>query len=89
MTDWNRKQEAAKRRDVRNIKSEQIRFKAAKKNTKCWCKGKIGIKHEFKCMPWSSSHIKDAKILACIKCGKQIDYYLPWYRKSPKPSWYT
>lgn len=90
MTCDNRKQDAANRRDFRNAKTpESDKLASAKKNTKKWCKGKVGVKHDPVCTPWNTTIlVSDARILACSKCGKHLDYYLPWPKQKPKPSWW-
>ncbi len=82
-----RKQGAAKRRDARATKTDApARPVAAKKNTKRWCKGKVGREHKLECMkaptlmlgdPPRDMHEHD-RVLACTVCGKQLaSYFAP------------
>lgn len=55
------------RRSARNF-TEPDAAKGAKKNTRKWCKGKVGRKHTlalFNKYTWSTSH-------KCVNCGKEI-----------------
>jgi hypothetical protein len=84
MSDW--KAGAVKYRDARHTKGpDGHRPVAGKKDTKKWCRGKVGVKHELKCMPWST--LTTGRVLACVNCGKHLDYYLPWPTQTPKPAW--
>lgn len=52
----------------------------ARKNTKRWCRGKEGIEHVPKCMPYGDGaalFLKEWRALVCVTCGKQMDYYAP------------
>jgi len=87
MSDW--KEQAAKRRDKRNIKEpETNKPQPSKKDTRKWCKGKVGKEHQMKVIRYSDIHKwslnKKAKILFCSVCGKELDIY--WGGKN-KPEW--
>jgi hypothetical protein len=44
----------------------------ARKNTKRWCRGKVGLKHQPE---WKSDvHLPAFRILACTICGRHLDY---------------
>lgn len=92
MSDW--KQDAAKRRDARNSKDTVRPKGGSKRDTKRWCKGKVGVEHTPKCFdyaevkrgPW----LKGWKLLACTECGKELDTWWPSARnKRNKPDWVT
>lgn len=86
MSDWT--ESANKRRDARHTKGpERSRPKPAKKDTKKWCRGKVGVEHEPKCM---QGRFPEYRILACVKCGKELDHYWParWMTtQPPRPAW--
>ena len=79
-----------KRRDFRHTHDgpETSRHRGKRKNTKKWCKGKVGVKHDFKPTPWrvpggySDMFIVDR----CDNCGREINVrpvsrYWPWTKK--------
>lgn len=98
MEDW--KARANKRRDERHTKTpETNRPTPAKKNTKKWCKGKVGREHQTRVMSGeeknrSFQHVdgskfvsmKNWKFLICIVCGKELDIYYGGSSKR-KPDW--
>lgn len=56
-----------------------------KKDTKRWCKGRVGIKHEPR---WIADlrFSSGAMVFACAKCGKHFDWYSPLFgRKYEQP----
>ena len=60
-------------RDERGVKlPEKQRNLPANKNTKKWCKGKIGTEHFCKIFPGKYAKIQT---LNCINCGKCIDNF--------------
>jgi hypothetical protein len=91
-----RKIDASKRRDIRRDKplDEPVKVPAKSKNTKRWCKGKVGVEHKPRCVKSKSGsnnpenysfHWRD---LVCIQCGKVLDCYWPIrWRESSKPTW--
>jgi hypothetical protein len=88
MSEW--RERANRRRDERHtaIPDDAPRSKPGNKNTKKWCKGKVGREHKPICIDHNS--IKDWKILACTECGKHLDYYWPcrwWGEPHPAPAW--
>ena len=86
MGEW--KERANKRRDERHTALEVRAPSSNKKDTKKWCRGRVGREHKLACI--GHNRIKDWKILACTECGKHMDHYWPnpW-RKSdePAPEW--
>lgn len=92
MSDW--KKAANKRRGIRQDKPDDAAVKPAGKckNTKRWCKGKVGVDHEPKCMLYKNARPEGYthywRELVCSKCGKILAYYYPSYRSlEPKPAW--
>lgn len=89
------KKSAADRRDARNIK-EDIASKppSAKKDTKKWCKGKVGVEHEKKISPMfdlgkqNYEPSKKRLVMYCSKCGKELEvfYNIGSAAKNP-PEW--
>lgn len=90
------KQGAAERRDERHTKAPEVADGASlrggrKKDTKRWCKGKVGREHQPKCTP----HLPGLGIfdgwfdLACSVCGKVLDRHWPLGRRerADRPDW--
>lgn len=90
MSDW--KIGAAKRRDARATKiSDESKAgsnkKDSKKDTKKWCRGKVGVEHVLKCFKYSELKLTGSdfrgtcfskwRILACVECGKELKCYIP------------
>jgi len=66
-----------KTRDARHTKSpEETGRHQSKKNTKKWCRGKIGKEHTGEWRDKGYCHI-----LTCTKCGKHLDYKWRWGKK--------
>jgi hypothetical protein len=95
------RESAIRRRDERQTKVPIIRRPSgSKKDTRKWCRGRIGVEHKPQCVShdeWEnrqdgSDWSKDWRVLVCEECGKQLDYWfpVPWWRdeKSP-PNWVT
>jgi hypothetical protein len=88
MGDW--KKSAVDRRDARNTKSPEVPVRnKSKKNTRIWCKGKIGEKHVTKCVDYvgtkkTSKYAKNWRILVCTVCGKELETY---FGTRNKPEW--
>lgn len=71
----------------------------AKKNTKKWCRGKVGTEHQTVCLVYSEAKNTDPRLdfyhawrmLACSVCGKELDSYHPLgfvgLEDRPKPEW--
>jgi hypothetical protein len=88
VSDW--KERATKRRDARHTAIPDIRKPGGSgRNTKRWCKGKIGIEHKPECREHNG--IAKRKVLACSVCGKHLDYWFPYWDgldgRRAKPSW--
>jgi hypothetical protein len=56
----------------------------SKKDTKQWCRGKPGVKHQLQCMAYRDlsygaldTITANWRILVCTECGKQLDHYYP------------
>ncbi len=99
MSDWTER--ANKRRDERHTKEPEkpLPPKASKKNTKKWCKGKVGKEHTLVCMTGEEAKgghgyrfSKAWRYLVCTACGKELDIYYgdSWIdNKEVKPDWVT
>jgi hypothetical protein len=101
MSDWNER--AVKRRDARHTKGpdDKIKPTPAKKNTKKWCRGKVGIEHKPVCRDYSEvkrtglemfgrkvNLYKGWKLLVCAACGKELATYYPFGSdKRNPPEW--
>lgn len=63
----------------------------AKKNTRKWCKGKVGKEHaprwgRSQQLGWIRNPEDWTLVYACQNCGKHLDFYVPWWReKEPAP----
>ena len=97
MTDW--KERANKRRDERHTKTPEMHHPSpAKKDTKKWCKGKVGREHTLKVLDGKDkgSYVQREggskkfvimekwRYLICTTCGKELDVY---YGHGEKPDW--
>ncbi len=100
MSDW--KNQSQRRRDFRQRKADLlatgetefhgVRPWPGRKDCKKWCRGKAGVKHEPRCMPYSASHpwLSEWRALVCVTCGKQLAYYAPTRTiVVAKPQWVT
>lgn len=71
-----------------------------RKDTKRWCKGKVGKEHTHKIMPYDDAKRRGTSlgfnksitrnwfILCCSECGKELDIYMPFGKlKHKKPEW--
>jgi hypothetical protein len=80
------------RKAERTAKTPEVsRPVAASKDTKRWCRGKVGREHQPKCFVRESSG-GEWRDLRCASCGKILDTWWPpslvapfWQR--PKPAW--
>jgi hypothetical protein len=65
---------------------ERLRFQGpsrrrSKKNTRRWCRGKVGVLHRTE---WLPTHLgSDSYELICSVCGKKIDwcFHASWWRR--------
>lgn len=76
-----------------NKEPPEIPKHRSNKDTKKWCKGKIGVEHQLKCMVFSDL-LDKSRALVCTECGKRLAYYfhpLPDsngnYKEENKPDW--
>lgn len=81
------------RRDARAAKDElSERPVASAKNTKRWCRGRVGVEHQGQCFR-RETPIIPARYhyqLICTVCGKHLDWYWPMVgvpSQKPKPAW--
>lgn len=97
MSEW--KRGAAKRRDERNARGPvRQRPAPAKKDTKRWCRGKVGAEHKPECRVYrdvkmayaglKGDFLKGWRVLVCTECGKELATYYP-FGKSEPPAWVT
>jgi hypothetical protein len=82
------RERANKRRDERHTIGDIRAPASTKKDTKKWCRGKVGRKHKPECR---DGQLQGWKNLVCTECGKHLDYYWPmrWrpIMDQPKPAW--
>jgi hypothetical protein len=85
---------AIKRKDARHTALPVIRPPGgSRRNTKRWCRGKVGIEHKPECQ--TDKGICRHKILVCTECGKHLDWWFPPigsgldFLSRPKPDWVT
>lgn len=89
MSDW--KIAAAKRQAERNAKLEIRPPAVSRRNTKRWCRGRVGIDHDPKCVSYNdlknATYAPGWKVLVCGKCGKQLDHWWPspWRPNNDQP----
>lgn len=91
MSEW--KENAVKRRDARHTKSSDEHKTTApnKRNTRKWCKGKVGVEHKAECKKYhevkntSFKFYRSWRILVCTVCGKELDIYFA--TRKNKPEW--
>lgn len=59
------------KRKVAQLPDEPVR--RSKKNTRRWCKGRVGVEHDYQwnVLPWIGTLKQRLKV--CVNCGKQ-DY---------------
>lgn len=91
-----RKQDAARRRDVRSAKDPSVRPEGgSKRDTKRWCRGKVGVEHTPECKVYVDvkgytgmmrNGLKRWRLLVCTTCGKELATYLGGKRR---PAWVT
>jgi hypothetical protein len=81
-----RKEKENKYKDERNTKTPDAATKplpSKKKDKRKWCRGKVGIEHELKCVKYDDykgmklPSSNNWRLLVCVNCGKELDYYYP------------
>jgi hypothetical protein len=73
-SEW--KQGSIERRDFRSSKSgPEVARKKSKKDTKKWCKGKVGVEHQLNRVPWKGAP-NIADVDECTKCGKNFGFFM-------------
>jgi hypothetical protein len=86
---------AVHRRDERQTALPDIRPpSASKKDTKKWCRGKVGTPHKLVCKPFgelknqSWSRDSEWKVLVCRDCDKVLEHWFPTpWRPRKEPKW--
>jgi hypothetical protein len=85
------KESNRKRRDARQTAIPDIRPPGgSKKNTKKWCRGKVGVKHQPEWVSYNSTkHTSFApngwRLFICKKCGRELDWDFPLLRQPETP----
>jgi hypothetical protein len=94
MSEW--RERANRRRDQRQTRLPMIKPPSGSgKDTKRWCRGKVGRKHRPVCVDYSDLKKMQVragwKVLVCEACGRHLDYYWPsaFRPHSPPPPWVT
>jgi len=91
------KEELNKHKEARQAPAENEEPKRlGKKDTKRWCKGKVGREHETVCMTYGEmkgesnyfGFFSNWYYLVCKKCGKELESWSPRSKKrKAKPDW--
>ncbi len=94
-SDW--KAGGLKKRDAQHTKTEETSpGRGKKKDTKRWCKGKVGRVHIPGCRKEYMTLSHDKQLFLgyqkfCITCGKELDFWRggkSWLgTKKPRPDW--
>jgi hypothetical protein len=94
MPDW--KKQAARRRDYRQAKADEsiARTWPGKKDLHQWCRGREGVEHTPRCMPYTGHPLlKEWRELVCTACGKRLAWWSPSLDPAryprEKPDWVT
>lgn len=94
VTSW--QESANRRRDERHTVADIRPPGGSKKDTKRWCRGRVGREHKPECRTYSEhkrvGYGPDWRLLICAECGKELDRYMPirWFKtKDPVPTWVT
>ena len=62
--------------------TELIPYRAKKKRTKKWCKGKTGVKHVFEIQRYPKNYARPyADVEVCINCGKHGDIEFDFWKE--------
>jgi hypothetical protein len=87
-------QKSADRRDERATKAPEkpTKYRSSKK-TRTWCKGKVGVEHQRKCVPYDDVKARifttdtSAKwrVLVCTACGKELALWCPFNIRGREP----
>jgi hypothetical protein len=93
------KESANRRRILRQGQTDPRPVQSNKKDTKRWCRGKVGVEHQGKCMLWRKwttypeGQEKRSYELVCAECSRRLDFYFPSLDEqrypSKKPAWVT
>lgn len=73
-------------RDTRATKDPgtQVAKHSSKKDTRKWCRGKIGREHKPRWVSDHNKHYSSASIYECSVCKKHIEYCWPWGKSKCK-----
>ena len=96
MKDWN--ESDIRRRDERQTILPDIRTPGrSAKDTRKWCRGKVGVEHKPVCVAYGELKSTTAttpisrewRTLVCTECNKHLDHWCPWpwTRNKKKPGW--
>ena len=73
MSEW--KEGAARRRDERATKTDGTHRHVSRKNTRRWCKGKVGVQHVTEPVDWVAFHGTVYGYDKCVRCGKKVRHW--------------
>lgn len=59
----------------------------SKKDTKKWCKGKVGREHDSVCVRDAGNFAGPSYTLLCKVCKKKLDWWWNSRWAKPKPDW--
>ena len=89
-----RAKHAARIRDQRQSRDDPRPPSGSGKNTKRWCRGKVGREHKPECRSYNEvkrvTFAPEWKLLICSECGKELDFWMPsrFFKKDrPAPMW--
>lgn len=76
-----------KRKDFRNTKNgPEVIKPRSKKNTKRWCRGKVGKEHKIIHQPHPTYGKFGTHVDRCDECGKELKTYWPgWLHQARQP----
>lgn len=84
---------ANKRRDQRQAKINVKPPSGGRKDTKRWCRGKVGVEHTPVCVDYNAHKnvgwFPGWKLLICSECKRQLDSWMPvsWCKDKEPPEW--
>jgi hypothetical protein len=96
MSDW--RESANKRRNARQARLPIRPPSVSRRDTKKWCRGKVGVEHKSYCVSYNdlkntrATYADEWKVLICTACGKQLAHWWPSVFRPTKeqaPDWVT
>jgi hypothetical protein len=66
---------------MRKYREERIRPRGNKRDTRKWCKGKVGVRHS---LDWKI-FMRTIWVWYCTKCGKKVRWWDDMWSHASKP----